>query len=208
MFCILISYHVLSYIIITDSIIIDLNWAVTGGTDVLAATSASLPADTVLNKTQNNSFFHFLLPVDDSKCIFIVQTILPDDVPHDMVGLCVLSTLNDVSNSHYSDVIMGAMASQITSITIVYSTRRRSKKTLKVRVTGLYEGNSSVTGEFHAQMASNAENVSIWWRHHVKSLLLWWVLVKSIIHPIPETYDKDFRSLCQQYFPVEYHINI
>ena len=23
-----------------------------------------------------------------------------------------------------------------------------------------------VTGEFPAQMASNAENVSIWWRHH------------------------------------------
>ena len=34
------------------------------------------------------------------------------------------------------------------------------------RVTGLCAGNSPVTGEFHAQMASNAENVSIWWRHH------------------------------------------
>ena len=27
-------------------------------------------------------------------------------------------------------------------------------------------GNSPVTGEFPAQRASNAENVSIWWRHH------------------------------------------
>ena len=27
-------------------------------------------------------------------------------------------------------------------------------------------GNSPVTGEFSAQRASNAENVSIWWRHH------------------------------------------
>ena len=27
-------------------------------------------------------------------------------------------------------------------------------------------GNSPMTGEFPAQMASNAENVSIWWRHH------------------------------------------
>ena len=27
-------------------------------------------------------------------------------------------------------------------------------------------GNSPVTGEFPAQSASNAENVSIWWRHH------------------------------------------
>ena len=47
--------------------------------------------------------------------------------------------------------------------------RRRSKKTSKVRVTGLCAGNSPGTGgEFPAQMASNAENVSIWWRHHVK----------------------------------------
>ena len=44
--------------------------------------------------------------------------------------------------------------------------RSRSKKTSKLRVTGLCEGNSPVTGEFPAQRASNAENVSIWWRHH------------------------------------------
>ena len=44
--------------------------------------------------------------------------------------------------------------------------RRRSINTSKLRVTGLYEGNSPVTGEFPAQMACNAENVSIWWRHH------------------------------------------
>ena len=44
--------------------------------------------------------------------------------------------------------------------------RRRSKKTSKLRVTGLCVGNSPVTGEFPAQKASNAENVSIWWRHH------------------------------------------
>ena len=43
---------------------------------------------------------------------------------------------------------------------------RRSKKTSKLRVTGLCEGNSPVTGEFPAQMPSNPENVSIWWRHH------------------------------------------
>ena len=46
--------------------------------------------------------------------------------------------------------------------------RRRSKNISKLRVTGLCAGNSVVTGEFPAQMASNAENVSIWWRHHVR----------------------------------------
>ena len=43
---------------------------------------------------------------------------------------------------------------------------RRSRKTSKLRVTGLYAGNSPATGEFPAQMACNAKNVSIWWRHH------------------------------------------
>ena len=42
---------------------------------------------------------------------------------------------------------------------------RRSKKTSKLRVTGLCEGNSPGTGEFPAQRTSNAENVSIWWRY-------------------------------------------
>ena len=44
--------------------------------------------------------------------------------------------------------------------------RRRSKKTSKLRVTGLCAGNSPGTGEFPAQMASKAEKVSICWRHH------------------------------------------
>ena len=48
--------------------------------------------------------------------------------------------------------------------------RCRSKKTAKLRVTGLCEGNSPVTGEFPTQRASDAENVSIWWCHHA---LVW-----------------------------------
>ena len=52
--------------------------------------------------------------------------------------------------------------------------RRRSKKTSMLRVTGLCVGNSPGTGEFPAQMASNAENVSIWWRHHVLQTLWTW----------------------------------
>ena len=119
---------------------------------------------------------------------------------------------------HYSAVMMSAMASQITGVSIVCATvcsgtdeikhqsavslkflrrwnkvetlrwhpngcdsvsnhqphncllnrlfSRGSKKTSKLRVTGLCAGNSPATGEFPAQMASNAENVSVWWRHH------------------------------------------
>ena len=46
--------------------------------------------------------------------------------------------------------------------------RRRSKKTSKLRVTGLYGVNSPVAGEFPAQRTSDAENASIWWRHHMR----------------------------------------
>ena len=48
--------------------------------------------------------------------------------------------------------------------------RHRWKKTSKLCVTGLCAGNSPVTGEFPAQRASNAENVFIWWRHHVTTV--------------------------------------
>ena len=44
--------------------------------------------------------------------------------------------------------------------------KRRSKKTSKLRVTGLCAGNSPVIDEFPTQMASNVENGFIWWRHH------------------------------------------
>ena len=57
---------------------------------------------------------------------------------------------------------MDAMASQITSLAIVYSTvysdadqRKHQSSTSLAFVRGI-----------HIQMASNAENVSIWWRHH------------------------------------------
>ena len=55
--------------------------------------------------------------------------------------------------------------------------RRKSKKTSKLRVTDLCKGNSPVTGEFHAQRASNAENVSTRWRHHDVQNIMALVLV-------------------------------
>ena len=68
---------------------------------------------------------------------------------------------------------MGTIASQITSLTIVYSTvysdadqRKRQSSASLAFVRGIHRELSPGTGEFPAQMASNAENVSIWWRHH------------------------------------------
>ena len=55
---------------------------------------------------------------------------------------------------------MDSIASQITSITIVYSAVYSGADQRKHQ-------SSPLTGEFPAQMDSNAKNVSIWWRHHV-----------------------------------------
>ena len=71
---------------------------------------------------------------------------------------------------HCSDVIMTPMASQITSLAIVYLTvyaGEDKKKTIKaLRRWPLCAGNSPVSRWIPPQMASNAENASIWWRHH------------------------------------------
>ena len=45
--------------------------------------------------------------------------------------------------------------------------RHKWKKTSKLRVTALCEGNSPETVEVPTQRASNAESISIWLRHHV-----------------------------------------
>ena len=77
---------------------------------------------------------------------------------------------------HYSDVIMGSMASQITRVSVVYSTvrlrtdqRKHQSSVSLAFVRGVHRW--PVNGEFLAQRASNAENVSIWWRHHAMRLL-------------------------------------
>ena len=61
---------------------------------------------------------------------------------------------NDVSNHQPHDCLLNRLFG------------RRLKKISTLRVTDLCVGNSPVTGEFPAQMAINAEPVSILWHHH------------------------------------------
>ena len=58
---------------------------------------------------------------------------------------------------------MGTFASQITSLTIVYSTVYSGADQRKIKSPRHWPlwGNSPGTGEFPTQMASNAENVSV-----------------------------------------------
>ena len=63
---------------------------------------------------------------------------------------------------HYRDVIMSLVASQITSLTIVYSSvYSGGTENIKALRHWPLCGNSPVTREFPAQRASNAENISI-----------------------------------------------
>ena len=60
---------------------------------------------------------------------------------------------------------MGAIASQITSVTIVYSTDYSDADQRK------HQSSASlafVRGIHRVPVASNAEHISIWWRHHGK----------------------------------------
>ena len=69
----------------------------------------------------------------------------------------------------------------------LFKAQKTSEKTSEVCVTGLCAGNSPVTDDFPAQMASNAEKIFIWWRHHGKGRTtpylagkLWGVLCKCL----------------------------
>ena len=73
--------------------------------------------------------------------------------------------------------------------------RFRSKKTSKLRVTGLCAGNSPVTSELPTQRASNAENASNWWRHHIVSFSKTTACVyQSQTLPYPDMYSMQHSS--------------
>ena len=61
---------------------------------------------------------------------------------------------------HYDDVIMDTIASQITSLAIVYSIVYSSADQRK------HQSSASLAFVRGTQMASYAENISIWWRHN------------------------------------------
>ena len=70
-----------------------------------------------------------------------------------------------------SDVVMGAMASQITDVSIVCSTvcsyvHTQIKENIKTPLHWFWDGNPRVNCGSPPKGPSNTENVSIWWRHH------------------------------------------
>ena len=86
------------------------------------------------------------------------------------------------------------MASQITSLTIVYS----------AVCSGADQRKHQSSCEFPAQRASNAENISIWWRHDDDAILV------SVECSVPDAFflfclvsvSEDFAHSPQSYIPV------
>ena len=76
---------------------------------------------------------------------------------------------------------MGAMASQITSLTTQQNIQAQIKENIKA------PRHWALCSEFPAQMASNAEKVSIWWRRHDTPYMIllhertqiWWLALPN-----------------------------
>ena len=84
-------------------------------------------------------------------------------------------SLDHYSAPHYSDVIMSAMASQITGVLIVYSTvcsgvdQRKHQSSASLSLWGEFTGDRLIPRSHRwipRTKASVAEHISIWWRHH------------------------------------------
>ena len=82
------------------------------------------------------------------------------------IGSADCSFLSNIGQQHYGDVIIRTMASQITHALIVCSAvcsgtdqRKHQSFVSLAFVRWIHQ-------RFPSQWASNAENVSIWWRHH------------------------------------------
>ena len=88
-----------------------------------------------------------------------------------LIGVWHFICSEDKFFQEINESLMSAMVSQITGISIVWFTvcsgadqRKRQNSALLAFVRGIHRW--LVTGEFPSQLASNADNVSYWWRHH------------------------------------------
>ena len=92
-----------------------------------------------------------------------------------------------VSNHHPHDCLLNRLF------------KAHIKETSKLRVTGLCEGNSPVTGEYPTQRSSNAENVSIWWRHNVIQSIQ--IALQTLRH-----WDREWEwpTFCRRHFEMHF----
>ena len=80
---------------------------------------------------------------------------------------CILLVYVLFQQYHYTNVIMGTIVSQITSLMFTQAfIQAQIKESIKAPRHWPLRGEFTGDRWIPAQMASYAENVSIWWRHH------------------------------------------
>ena len=88
------------------------------------------------------------------------------------------------STVYYSDVIMSAVASQITSVLTVCSIvcsgtdQRKHQSSTSLVFVG---GNHQWLVNYLPKRASNTENVSLWWRYHVWQFVILWMTLFTLV---------------------------
>ena len=109
-------------------------------------------------------------PVDSPHKVSKTPSVFPCHgvIMNKHVGDLCISHIRLIQAFHYNDVIMGAIASQITSLTIVYSIvysdadqRKHQSSASLVFVRGIHRDRwiPRTNGQLHRKY-------SIWWRHH------------------------------------------
>ena len=102
-------------------------------------------------------------------------------------------------------------ASQLFGQPFVQTQIKENIKALRHWSLWFHEGNQPVTGGFSSQRASNAENISMWWRHYVPSaratLLAYPMLIRFSLDPYPQTSVK-LESRCSSVVCLEMHQKI
>ena len=97
-----------------------------------------------------------------------------------MAGAGRILAAKPLPSPHYSDVIMSAMASQIPGVSIdcsiVYSDADQRKHQSSSSLVFVKEKPPVICGFPSQRDTSNAENVSIWWRHHEWRPFVNWTL--------------------------------
>ena len=94
---------------------------------------------------------------------------------------------------HYNDVIMSVTVSQITGPTIVYSILHSGADQRKHQSSVSLAFVRPVTGEFPTQLASNAESVSNWWRHHGKGSRHFYFILINVHHDATKNKSNDIK---------------
>ena len=127
-----------------------------------------------------------------------------------------------IDSMHYNDVTMGAIASQITSLTIVHSNviQTQIKENIKAPhhwplFAGKTPGTGEFTGEFPHKWPVTRNFFSIWWRHHrLYQYIYNFMLATTVFVPPPctlysrwyKTYRESWTNIPNLYMNREFTI--